>query len=183
MLKVNQPVKNAQIYLRRISYMYPSVPPVIPDGVYGEQTQAAVAAFQKEFGMPVNGEIDKATWDKMMEVYREVEKYYGAPRKVDIFPSPSFELSIGDVGATVSIVQAMVSALSDVFSNIDSVIQNGIYGTETAQAIMKIQTLAELDATGVTDKETWDILSLMYEFYVAKSRTAPIDKDNKYVIR
>ena len=37
-----------------------------PDGLYGEQTRAAVAAFQGARGLPTSGDVDCATWQAML---------------------------------------------------------------------------------------------------------------------
>lgn len=57
LFSVGAPVRSMQTMLRRLGYA------VIPDGVYEEQTMAAVMAFQKDHGLPVTGITDQATWD------------------------------------------------------------------------------------------------------------------------
>lgn len=37
-----------------------------PDGFYGEQTRAAVTAFQQERALPVSGDVDCATWQALL---------------------------------------------------------------------------------------------------------------------
>lgn len=37
-----------------------------PDGLYGEQTRAAVEAFQRSRALPATGEVDCATWQSML---------------------------------------------------------------------------------------------------------------------
>ena len=39
------------------------------DGIYGENTQQAVRAFQRVFGLPVTGIIDYPTWYKIQDIY------------------------------------------------------------------------------------------------------------------
>ncbi len=45
---VNKPIRNAQHFLRRISYDN-DIPRIIPDGIFGAQTQNAVMEFQRVF--------------------------------------------------------------------------------------------------------------------------------------
>ena len=62
-------VRQMQEQLLRISQNYPAIPPVVPDGVYGERTQAAVEEFQRVFNLPVTGIVDYATWYKISQIY------------------------------------------------------------------------------------------------------------------
>lgn len=68
----NQPVKEVQTYLRKISQAYPEIPRVEPDGIYGPETAAAVAGFQERFRLPVTGAVDLETWNAIFLVYNEV---------------------------------------------------------------------------------------------------------------
>ncbi|NTU82843.1 MAG: peptidoglycan-binding protein, partial [Chloroflexales bacterium] len=36
------------------------------DGFYGDQTRAAVQAFQQSHGLPASGDVDCATWQAML---------------------------------------------------------------------------------------------------------------------
>ena len=48
---------------------YNAIPPVEPDGIYGEQTAEAVRKFQKIFDMPQTGVVDFATWYQISGKY------------------------------------------------------------------------------------------------------------------
>ena len=61
-----------QQYLSRISATYPAIPAVTPDGVFGDQTQAAVEAFQREFGLPPNGVVGPITWARIADLYEDL---------------------------------------------------------------------------------------------------------------
>lgn len=56
-----------QDYLRIISQRYP-IPTVLPDGVFGPQTRAAVVAFQRSFGLTPDGIIGPDTWNRIVTV-------------------------------------------------------------------------------------------------------------------
>lgn len=53
-------------YLSRLIY---EIPALATDGIYGIRTQEAVRAFQELFNLPVTGEIDRATWEKLAGLY------------------------------------------------------------------------------------------------------------------
>ncbi|MDR0904325.1 MAG: peptidoglycan-binding protein [Ruminococcus sp.] len=78
-------VKLIQEYLSFLSDTYPEIPKVEnPTGYYGPQTDAAVKAFQKRFGLPVTGDIGLATWDAITELYTELK--YGYTKRPGQYP-------------------------------------------------------------------------------------------------
>ncbi|MDF2676172.1 MAG: putative peptidoglycan-binding protein [Bacillota bacterium] len=62
-------VYNIQQYLSFISQFIPSIKAPYPDGVFDEDTETSVIAFQKNFGLKPNGIVEKITWDKIVEIY------------------------------------------------------------------------------------------------------------------
>lgn len=61
-----------QSYLNRIAEAYPAIPTVTADGVFGNATEAAVIAFQREFGLSPNGFVGPITWDRITSVYEDL---------------------------------------------------------------------------------------------------------------
>lgn len=64
-----QKVHQLQEQLNLIGEFYNAIPPVEPDGIYGEQTAEAVRKFQKIFDMPQTGVVDFATWYQISGKY------------------------------------------------------------------------------------------------------------------
>ena len=64
-----QKVRQLQEQLNLIGEFYNAIPPVEPDGIYGEQTAEAVRKFQKIFDMPQTGVVDFATWYQISGKY------------------------------------------------------------------------------------------------------------------
>jgi hypothetical protein len=62
-------VKQLQVLLDRIAQVYTAINRIDADGIYGEQTQKAVLAFQKIFDLPQTGVVDFATWYKISQIY------------------------------------------------------------------------------------------------------------------
>lgn len=67
-------VRLLQQQLARISKSYPAIPTVRPDGIYGTDTQEAVAVFQDVFGLPVTGVVDYNTWYEISAIYVAVTR-------------------------------------------------------------------------------------------------------------
>jgi len=61
-----------QQYLSYISTFLTDIPEVTPDGEFGPNTQEAVIAFQNRFGLTPDGIVGQTTWDKIVEVYRDL---------------------------------------------------------------------------------------------------------------
>lgn len=61
-----------QEYLTVISRTYPSIPTVTVNGTFDEQTQAAVEAFQREFGLSPNGLVGPNTWNRIASLYEDL---------------------------------------------------------------------------------------------------------------
>lgn len=67
-------VQTIQRQLNAISNNFPAIPKVAADGVYGEQTQAAVKKFQEIFNLPVTGDVNFGTWYQISNIFVAVEK-------------------------------------------------------------------------------------------------------------
>ena len=62
-------VRQMQEQLNAIASVYTAIPTLIPDGIYGEQTQQAVREFQSIFGLPQTGVVDYPTWYKISQIF------------------------------------------------------------------------------------------------------------------
>lgn len=68
------PVRTIQEQLSAIRRTYSNIPSLAIDGIYGEDTAAAVSRFQSIFDLPVTGEVDYRTWYKISQLYVALEK-------------------------------------------------------------------------------------------------------------
>lgn len=51
-----------------------AIPAIVPDGIYGPKTKAAVEKFQAVFGLPVSGVVDYNTWYEISNIYVAVTR-------------------------------------------------------------------------------------------------------------
>lgn len=65
-----------QQMLSYISLVIPSIPPVPENGIFDEETEKAVIAFQTMFGLEPTGTVNETTWNELVRVYRE-QRYSG----------------------------------------------------------------------------------------------------------
>ena len=66
---VGQPIRSLQTMLRTIAHADETLLKIVPDGIYGPNTVQAVREFQRQNALPVTGETDNATWNKLVAVY------------------------------------------------------------------------------------------------------------------
>ncbi|MGN0375871.1 MAG: peptidoglycan-binding protein [Butyrivibrio sp.] len=67
-------VRTIQEQLVSIRNTYGNIPRLSIDGIYGEQTAAAVEAFQRIFDLPVTGAVNYPTWYKISQLYVALER-------------------------------------------------------------------------------------------------------------
>ena len=67
-------VLQMQEQLNVIAEVYSSIPTVYENGYFDEETQDAVEAFQRLFGLPVSGIVDYPMWYKIQSIYVAVTR-------------------------------------------------------------------------------------------------------------
>lgn len=77
-------VRLLQYMLSVLSAHISTIPPLSVDGIYGQQTRAAVLAAQRRFGLPETGSVGAQTWDAIYDQYSGIENTN--LRSEEIFP-------------------------------------------------------------------------------------------------
>jgi len=80
-------VRQLQYMLSVLSAYIPQIPPLNMDGIYGQNTRAAVLAAQRRFQLPETGNVDTRTWDEIYDQFSGIENT--SLRNSEIFPSTS----------------------------------------------------------------------------------------------
>lgn len=155
---VGQPIRSIQTMLRVISEIDANIPPVIPDGIYGQETMAAVNAFQRKNSIPMTGIVDQQTWEAIVAAYdiALIEQQPAQPLEIILDAGEVFRQ--GDSSPYLYVTQGMLLFLSTVHPDINAPSNNGILDTPTEQALAAFQLLAGLEPTGELDKQTWRFL-------------------------
>lgn len=164
--ELQEHISELQQYLRTISRSNSSIPTIVPNGIYDPLTEEAVRRFQQDYGLPVTGKVDNATWDKIYEVYRSVQEFY--EDIAAILPVPSAEQSNmreGYSGFAVYILQAMLNTISSFYGNLNDIEISGKYGKETAEAVADLQDIIGQPRTGEVDFRTWNRLAQLYNYH------------------
>ena len=168
-------VRSIQIRLNRISDNYPSIPKIaIPDGVFSFDTEDSVRRFQEVFSLTPDGIVGPATWYRIQLIYNAVKRLNELDSEgiklEEVTQQYERELSEGDTGVEVNNVQYLIAYLSQFFDTIPSVDIDGIYGSDTANAVRSFQRTFDLPITGAVDYPTWDV---MYRTYLGFIQTIP----------
>ena len=169
-------VQSIQVYLNRIRQNYPAIPAVTDEpGVFGSSTQAAVTKFQSVFNLTADGVVGQSTWNKISQIYVSVARLAaldseGTTLGIGTVP-PTSTLRVGSRGIDVITLQYILSFISEFYPTIRSVTQDGIFGNQTAQAVIEFQQTMGLTADGIVTPATWRAL---YDTYWGVRDNVPI---------
>lgn len=173
---VGEPIRSLQTFLRKISNSR-DIPTVVPDGIYGGSTTASVQGFQQLYGLPVTGEADFDTWNKIIEVLDEVNRETSPPKRLLIFPEEAYIIEADTEDELLFVLQATMKAISDNVENVPPLHITGVHDAESVEAVKNIQKLAGIEESGAINKETANAITDVYEFYVVKKYIPDIEKD------
>ena len=159
---IGQPVRSLQTMLQILVHAGHKLPVVIPDGIYGRNTVAAITAFQRQNNLPITGITDLDTWEAIVAAYQtaliEVEK----PPYIEV-PLPSgMVFGYGDSSPYLYLVQGMLTVLSNGYLDCDPIPPSGVIDTATSNALRSFQTLAGINTTGALDRTTWKHLTKQF---------------------
>ncbi|PWM31008.1 MAG: hypothetical protein DBX58_07490 [Clostridiales bacterium] len=173
-------VQTIQTYLNRIRQNYPAIPAITdPEGTFGNSTLAAVKKFQSVFGLTPDGLVGPATWNKISYIYAAVTRLAdleseGTSLGIGTVP-PSSVLRLGSRGQDVLTLQAILSLISEFYPSVPRLAQNGIFDTQTQQAVIAFQQLMRLNPDGIVGPATW---SALYDTYLGILENTPSSPDS-----
>ena len=170
---IGQPIRSLQTMLRVLAEDDPKHPNVIPDGIYGPETAAAVSRFQRLHGLPVTGVADQTTWEEIVLQYDEALIRVDDAWPLHIILEPGQVIRRGDEHPHLHLVQAMLTALSNTYGSIPVPGKSGMLDEATADSLGEFQRLNGLPMTGHLDKRTWKHLALQYPLATMVKRKDP----------
>ena len=159
---IQQPVRSLQTMLRVLAEQDDRHPTVIPDGIYGPSTVAAVSKFQQLHGLPITGITDQDTWEAIVAQYEPALILVNEAQPVEIILNPNEVLRRGDESPYLRVAQALLWVLSETYGSVGRPSQNGILDASTADSLSSFQALSGLPMTGELDKITWQKLALHF---------------------
>lgn len=151
-----------QDYLRNISEYNSSVPFIVSDGIYGEETGQAVKIFQQIYSLEDSGKVDFETWKKLVEINNRAKEILIQPFPSTPVSADELPLKQGDKSPFVVKAKLMLDFLSESFSNFEKQSDNDEFDLVTVSEIKRWQRVVFLPETGEIDKSTWNLLSTFY---------------------
>jgi len=119
----------------------------------------------------------KTLGDQGYSAIEIIRYYYGNDMYINTAPAisgipaswPGYDLSIGASGPKVRQIQEQLNRIARNFPAIPQVTADGIYGSQTADAVRVFQRIFDLPQSGIIDYPTWYEIS---NIYVGVSRIA-----------
>lgn len=166
-------VRIIQLRLNRISDNYPSIPKIVAiDGIFTDDTDAAVKRFQEIFGLIVDGTVGNATWYTIARLYNAVKRLNELDSEgiklSDVTKQYPGVLTLGSRGIGVSNLQYFLTYLSDFYSTIPRIEIDGIFGNRTRESVLAAQRTFELSQDGTVGELTWNAIYDAYRGIVSK---------------
>lgn len=174
---VGDDVRTVQIRLNRISQNYPAIPKIVQtDGIFVEDTEAAVRAFQEIFNLTPDGIVGKSTWFAIQAIYAGVKRLSELDSEGILLEEVTKQfpqtLQEGAAGTGVRSLQYYLNYLSGYYNTVPPVEIDGIFGPATTAAVTDLQTTFGLVPDGIVGPATWEAL---YRAYLGIVGTVPED--------
>ena len=150
-------VEQVQFWLNTLAQYESALPSLAVDGRYGAATASAVRAFQRRYGLTVDGVVGRETWNAIYNEFRSIQSDNGTPNAY-----PGTALREGASGQNVRLVQFWLKIAHTVYSRLNDITVDGRFGAATTAAVKRFQTYFGLTSDGVVGRTTWNKL---YEVY------------------
>ena len=159
-------VEALQYLMEYISIFYRNVRPTGIDGIFGQSTRDSLLSFQRAFGLSETGTTNEETWYTIYAIYDSIISAVLPISEEQRFPGI---LEQGDRGESVRLVQRYLNAIASYYGDIPSIVEDGIFGSGTKNAVYEFQRLYLFYDTGVVDSVTWYRIVELYN-YIQKQK-------------
>ena len=158
-------VLTIQYYLSYIALFVPTVIETAMDGDFGPTTTNAVKSFQRTYGLPETGVVDRVTWDRIENIYFEfisqIDFEFSSGR---ILPFPGRILREGIEGSDVRVLQEYLNLISESYPEIPRVNVDGVFGQQTAEQVRQFKRIFNIPGTPErVNAPTWNAIANIYD--------------------
>lgn len=160
--RISQPVRELQSMLRLVESSQGQHLPVIADGIYGSQTERAVKSFQRSHGLPVTGVADHATWERLVQEADRSRESRMEAAPVRIVLQPDQVIRPGERNRHLYMLQGMLKALAERYSNLPQVDVSGVNDEKTQAAVKALKSCTDCKADGIIDRHFYAQLAGLY---------------------
>ncbi len=165
---LGQPIRSLQTMLRILAEDDGRHLSLVPDGIYGPETTAAVARFQQLHGLPITGVTDQKTWEAIEFHHRDARTRTEEAWPIFLLLDPGEEILPDQRHPHLRLVQAMLWQLGETWGSIPQPESTGVLDPMTEDALAVFQELHGYPVTGKLDKVTWKALALHYPLAAAR---------------
>ncbi len=162
MTEKQRAISELQSYLRNLSRTDSDIERVVPDGIFGEETEKSVKSFQRKYGFPENGVVDYGVWTRITQENDRVAFLYSEPRQTARISNADLPLSMGMRSNIIYHLKAMLLFLSEKHDNFIPVTVNNVFDPETEISVRQWQRVIRVPDNGIVDKVTWNALADYY---------------------
>ena len=154
-----------QYYLHYISAFIPTVTDLTVDGSFGPTTRNSVISFQKTFGLPETGIVDRAVWDEIESAY------YSYLRSIPYeftegtaLPFPGRIIREGVEGNDVRALQEYLNFISETYTTIPKIAVDGVFGPATESALQAFIDIFGIEASpNRVSAPLWNAITNVYD--------------------
>ncbi|MGN0612917.1 MAG: peptidoglycan-binding protein [Porcipelethomonas sp.] len=158
----DQQVKTLQYFLAVIGAYYDAVQPVEITGYYGPETEASVRSFQRVFGLPETGTVNRAVWMDIYRAYLGIVESIPLDSSQDVVLFPGRILKEGMSGEDVKRIQEYLTYINKSYPNIPAVNNTGFFGPLTRASVLAFQRQFGLNQNGIVGAVTWNDIAGLY---------------------
>ena len=153
-----------QYFLNYLSAYYNTIPPITPDGIFGEATRAAVIDAQNTFGLVPDGIVGEYTWNTIYNAYLGIVRTVPIEYRAGVtIPFQGVFLRLGSELPEVRVLQEYLNYIANTYTEIPKVNVTGYFGSMTQEAVLTFQRLFGLEENGVVGIQTWTEITKVYE--------------------
>ncbi len=159
-------VSTLQYYLGFAGEFLDTVPTVAVDGIFGEDTENAVRAFQASQNLTPDGVVGSSTWNSLISFYSNTLN--ALPYEYSSYSSllyPGYFITPGAQGKVVEQLQTFLRVIGENSGIIPVVSVTGEYDAQTENAVRRIQSQQGLPVNGSVGPATWNVIVNLYNQY------------------
>ena len=166
-------VEVIQYFLALIGLFEESVPAPLVDGIFGQETEGAVRAFQTQYGLSPTGIVDRETYRVLYDVYLGIlrslpPELIGERAK----PYPGTVLVYGSSGEDVTDLQTYLRAIAEPY-DLPGTEVSGFFDRKTQDAVIAVQRRFGIPVSGAVGAKTWARIGVLYDGLISGEQLSP----------
>ena len=133
------------------------------DGIFGQATKSSVEAFQRAYGLSIDGTVNTDDWDRLYREYVGIleslpEGYFNSTT----IPYGGRVLRLGVSGDDVLALQRYLNYIANTYTQIPKISEDGVFGVGTEAAVLAFKSIFGLEPTPIVSANTWEEITSIY---------------------